>query len=45
MPFSRCHIYIGEPLEVTTERLTSDVLAREQERLEAVMHSLGAEKE
>jgi lysophospholipid acyltransferase (LPLAT)-like uncharacterized protein len=45
MPFSRCHVYIGEPMDVTTERLTSDVLAREQDRLEAVMHSLGAERE
>jgi len=40
MPFTRCSAYIGEPMEVTTEKLDKDVMAREKERLERRMHSL-----
>lgn len=41
MPFTRCSLYIGEPMEVTTEKLDKEVLKRERERLEAQMRSLG----
>jgi len=40
MPFTRCPAYIGEPMEVTTEKLDKDVMAREKERLEQRMRSL-----
>ncbi|MBG0789990.1 MAG: lysophospholipid acyltransferase family protein [Desulfovibrionaceae bacterium] len=40
MPFSRCTIRIGEPFDVTGERLDEAVLKREQERLEQYMLSL-----
>ncbi|WFS60890.1 lysophospholipid acyltransferase family protein [Pseudodesulfovibrio thermohalotolerans] len=43
MPFTRCPIYIGEPMEVTSEKLTKEVLAQEAARLEARMLSLGPE--
>lgn len=39
-PFTRCHIYFGESMAVTEEKLTPDVLARERERLEACMAAL-----
>jgi lysophospholipid acyltransferase (LPLAT)-like uncharacterized protein len=42
-PFTRCHLYIGEPMEVTSDKLTGDVLQREQERLEERMLALGPE--
>lgn len=45
MPFSRCRIYFGEPFEVTTEKLEKDVMAKEKERLEKVMLSLGPNEE
>jgi len=41
MPFTRCPVYIGEPMEVTDEKLTEVVLARELDRLEQRMLSLG----
>ncbi|WP_319584781.1 lysophospholipid acyltransferase family protein [uncultured Pseudodesulfovibrio sp.] len=43
MPFTRCPVYIGEPMEVTTEKLTEEVMARETARLEARMHELKPE--
>ncbi|MUM78277.1 DUF374 domain-containing protein [Pseudodesulfovibrio sp. F-1] len=42
MPFTRCPVYIGEPMEVTDEKLTEAVLVRELERLEQQMLALGA---
>lgn len=45
LPFTRCHIYVGEPMAVTKEKLTTEILAHEQERLEQVMLALGPEKE
>lgn len=45
LPFTRCHIYVGEPMAVTTEKLTNETLAREQERLETAMLALGPEGE
>lgn len=41
-PFTRCPLYLGEPMEVTGEKLTKDVLAREKARLKKRMLSLGA---
>lgn len=29
-PFSRCHIYLGDPMEVTNEKLDKDVLSKEK---------------
>jgi hypothetical protein len=43
MPFTRCPVYIGGPMTVTDEKLTSEVLERETARLEARMSSLGPE--
>lgn len=40
-PFSCCRVHIGEPFEVTDEKLDDAVLKREQERLEEYMLSLG----
>lgn len=40
-PFSRCPIYIGEPMDVTTEKLTKDVMKKEKERLKERMLALG----
>lgn len=40
-PFSRCPIYIGDPMDVTTEKLDKDVLNREKRKLEERMLSLG----
>jgi hypothetical protein len=39
-PFTRCRICIGEPFEVTGEKLDGDILKQEQERLEQHMLSL-----
>lgn len=33
-PFTRCQVHMGEPMEVTTEKLDEDVMMREKERLE-----------
>lgn len=41
MPFTHCPIYVGEPMIVTTEKLKKDVMARERERLEKRLLSLG----
>ena len=41
-PFTRCPVYFGEPMEVTGEKLTKDVLAREKARLEERLTALGA---
>lgn len=41
LPFSRCRFYIGEAMEVTSEKLDDDVMAREKARLEERMLSLG----
>ncbi|WP_272699795.1 lysophospholipid acyltransferase family protein [Desulfovibrio sp. Fe33] len=43
MPFTRCPVYIGDPMTVTTEKLTKEVLAQETAKLEARMLSLGPE--
>ncbi|EGB13658.1 protein of unknown function DUF374 [Pseudodesulfovibrio mercurii] len=43
LPFTRCPVYVGEPMDVTDEKLTKDVLERETARLEARMLALGAE--
>ena len=40
-PFTRCRIYIGEPFEVTNEKLDEATLKQEQERLEQYMLSFG----
>ncbi|MEZ7198947.1 lysophospholipid acyltransferase family protein [Pseudodesulfovibrio karagichevae] len=40
-PFTRCPVYVGEPMAVTTEKLTKEVLERETARLEARMLALG----
>lgn len=40
-PFSKCPIYIGEPMDVTTEKLDKDVMKREKQRLEERLLSLG----
>ncbi|WP_285904921.1 lysophospholipid acyltransferase family protein [Pseudodesulfovibrio pelocollis] len=44
MPFSRCPVYVGKPMEVTDEKLTETVLARELERLEQRMLALGPQE-
>ncbi len=41
LPFSRIHVCIGDPIEVTQEKLDKDVLAKEKERLEQSMRALG----
>ena len=41
LPFTRCPVYVGEPMAVTDEKLTSEVLERETARLEARMLALG----
>jgi hypothetical protein len=41
MPFTRCPVRIGEPMAVTDEKLTEEVMARETARLEARMLALG----
>ncbi len=43
MPFTRCPVYVGEPMEVTAEKLTEEVMAREIGRLERRMLELGPE--
>ena len=43
-PFSRCQVYIGDPFEVTDEKLDDAVMKRELERLEQCMMSLGPSK-
>lgn len=43
-PFTRCPVYIGEPMDVTTEKLDKDVMERERHRLEQRMHALGPAK-
>ena len=44
-PFARCPVFIGEPMEVTREKLDANVMARERKRLEDRMHALSpAEK-
>lgn len=45
LPFSRCPIYVGEPMEVTTEKLEEEVMTREKERLEKALLSLGSDKQ
>lgn len=44
MPFTRCPVYIGEPMEVTTEKLTPEVMEREKRRLEKRMLALGPQQ-
>ncbi len=34
LPFSQCTVFIGEPMEVTKEKLTSEILTQEKKRLE-----------
>jgi len=43
-PFTRCPIYIGKPMSVTTEKLDKAAMEKEKKRLEERMHSLGPEK-
>lgn len=45
MPFTKCRICIGEPMEVTSEKLEKEVMANEKERLERRMSELGLEQE
>jgi hypothetical protein len=40
-PFTRCPIYIGEPMTVTTKKLDKAVMEKEKKRLEERMLSLG----
>ena len=40
-PFTRCPIYLGEPMAVTLEKLEGEVMDRERERLERRMLALG----
>lgn len=40
-PFTRCPIYVGEPMKVTSEKLNAEVMQRERERLEKRMAELG----
>ena len=42
-PFTRCPVYIGKPMDVTTEKLDKDIIAKEKTRLEERMFSLGPE--
>nr|WP_321514318.1 lysophospholipid acyltransferase family protein [uncultured Pseudodesulfovibrio sp.] len=42
-PFSKCRFYLGEPMDVTTEKLDKDVLKQEGARLEKRMLALGSE--
>ncbi len=42
-PFTPCPVYLGEPMQVTEEKLTPDVIARERKRLEERMLALGKE--
>ncbi|NDV19116.1 DUF374 domain-containing protein [Pseudodesulfovibrio sp. JC047] len=44
-PFATCQLRIGEPLEVTKEKLGKDVLKRERERLERRLFDLGKDQE
>lgn len=39
-PFTRCLVRIGEPFEVTSEKLTETVMEKERERLRQAMESL-----
>lgn len=39
-PFSRCELVVGDPYEVTTEKLNADVLQAERERLKEKLNSL-----
>lgn len=41
LPFTKCPVYVGDPMDVTTEKLDKDVLAREKARLEKRMSELG----
>lgn len=41
LPFSRCQIRIGSSFVVTEEKLDSEVMTREKERLQECMHDLG----
>lgn len=45
VPFSKCPIYIGEPMTVTDEKLEKDVMATERKRLEVRLNSLGVENQ
>jgi len=42
-PFTRCQLVVGEPYEVTNEKLDKDVLARERERMKEILNSLKPE--
>lgn len=39
-PFSPCHIHFGQPMEITQEKLTEELMAKENERLEQALLSL-----
>lgn len=43
-PFTKCPVYIGKPMEVTTEKLDKEVMKRERERLEKRMLELGPQE-
>ncbi|QGY41212.1 DUF374 domain-containing protein [Pseudodesulfovibrio cashew] len=45
MPFTKCRICLGEPMEVTREKLNPEVMAGERKRLEARMRELGRDHE
>ncbi|MDD3313289.1 lysophospholipid acyltransferase family protein [Pseudodesulfovibrio sp.] len=40
-PFTRCQIYLGEPMSVTGDKLDAEVMAAERARLEERMLALG----
>lgn len=44
-PFSKCHLYVGDPIEVTSEKLDKGVLSQEKKRLEERMHALLPDEE
>jgi len=39
MPFCRCEVFFGQPLEVPAEKLTPEAFAREGKRLEDALHA------
>jgi hypothetical protein len=43
LPLARCRVRVGEPLTITREKLTEDVLSRERERLRDALEALGEE--
>ncbi len=44
LPFTRIHVHIGDFMDVTEDKLDKDVMAREKQRLEKMMHDLLSEE-